>query len=124
MIDFPLRTSPRHRESNRIAYLKKCAPFVENKRAVLIHRPTEVTIHHLGRWGRHMGVHYFCGAIQSGKDKFTFLYEVPEGRIVCAVCEERALQQGLPSSSELTGRHVCVGGVKAISFCCGEADHE
>ena len=68
-----------------------------------------------------MGVHFHCGNVSTGKNKFTFLGGVPEGRIVCARCEEAAIAGGLPSSTYLSGHHVCIGGVKAYSICCGEA---
>jgi len=114
-----LRISPRiHFNDNRIAYLKRCAPFVENKCATLIHRPIEV-VYRKSRLNGHVYicVDYMCGNGACGENKFTFLDAVPEGRIVCASCEQSAIDAGLQTSSEITGHHVCVGGVKAISRC-------
>ena len=56
-----------------------------------------------------------CGNSANGENKFTFLDVVPDGRVVCARCEAAAIEAGLPSSSEICGRHVCIGGVKAVS---------
>jgi len=106
---------------NRFAYLKKCSQFVENKYAVLIHRPISVEYRKDYLNGRtYLSIVYACGNGANGADKFTLLDSVPEGRVVCARCEEAAIASGLPSSSELSDRHVCIGGVKAVSFCCGD----
>ena len=123
MNEFPLKKNSRFFDSNRIGYMKKSAPFVENKYAVLIHRPISIEFFHLKLFGRvpHVGIHYLCGNTSNGdQEKFTLLDSVPEGKVVCARCEEAAIASGLPSSSELSGRHICIGGVKAVSFCCGE----
>lgn len=114
-----LRVSPRiHWNDNRCGYLKSCAPFVENKFAVLIHRPLEVVYRKAHLDGHiYVCVDYMCGNSARGENKFTFYDKAPKWRIVCARCEVAALEKGLPSSSELTGRHICVGGVKAMSHC-------
>lgn len=119
-MEFNLRRSPRiHFNCNRIASLKRCAPFVENKNAVLIHRPIEVAYRKSYRGGYiYACVDFMCGNSANGENKFTFLDVVPDGRIVCARCEAAAIEAGLPSSSAITGRHVCIGGVKSVSFCC------
>ncbi len=96
-----------------------CEPFVENTKAVLIHRPRHVTTHKLGpRWAAHHAVHNWCDSVFTGTAKFTFLAEPPIGRIVCARCEDAAVAAGLPSSSEIAGRHVHTGGVVAVARCC------
>lgn len=94
-------------------------PFVENKLAVLIHRPRHVTIHKISdRWPAHLGLHCWCGNCMTGTTKFTFLDAPPEDSILCARCESAAVANGLPSASELVGRHVHVGGVVAVRHCC------
>jgi len=96
-----------------------CKPFIENSRAVLIHRPRKVTTHKIGeRWPSHISVHCWCGNTMSGTKKFTFLDAPGNGRIVCARCEEKALAAGQPSSDELAGLHVHLGGVVAVAHCC------
>lgn len=96
-----------------------CRPFVENSRAVLIHRPREVTTHKIGpKWNAHIAVHAWCGTTMTGTKKFTFLDAPPAGRIVCARCEDAAVGAGLPSSTQLVGEHVHTGGVVAVSRCC------
>lgn len=118
-----LRNSPRICwNDNRVGYLKRCEPFIENKYAVLIHRPAEVAYRKAFIGGHiYTCISFMCGNSARGKDKFAFLNVVPDGRIVCARCEAAALEAGLPSSSEITGRHVCIGGVKAVSHCHPQA---
>lgn len=100
-----------------------CQPFVENSRAVLIHRPRTVTTHKLGqKYKSHIAIGYWCGNSQTGTTKFTFLDAPPEDRILCARCEEKAVEAGLPSAAELAGRHVHIGGVVAVRHCCNEGD--
>lgn len=95
-------------------------PFIENKKAVLIHRPRHITTHTLlaPRWGPHMAIACWCGNTMTGTTKFTFLDAPPEDSILCARCEDNAVANGLPSASELAGRHVHTGGVVAVKRCC------
>lgn len=102
---------------NKVPWVS-CKPFVENSMAVLIHRPRRVTTHKIGpKWAAHIAVHAWCGNGMTGSKKFTFLDAPPRGRIVCARCEDKAVEAGLPSSSALVGEHVCTGGVVAVSRC-------
>lgn len=99
-----------------------CKPFVENSMAVLIHRPRYVTTHKIGpKWPAHLAVHAWCGNGATGTTKFTFLDAPPDGRLVCARCEAKALSAGLPASADLAGRHVHLGSVVAVQTCCGSA---
>lgn len=100
-----------------------CKPFLENRQAVLIHRVRYVTTHKIGpKWKAHLGIHLWCGSITVGSDKFTFLDEPPEGRLVCARCESAVIAAGLPASSDIAGRHVHLGGVVAVQTCRQTAD--
>lgn len=93
-------------------------PFVDNKLAMLIHRPREVSTF------RHFKIPYiavtnWCGNTNTGNDKFTFLESLPDaGKLLCSRCEEIAVRNGLPSAEQLTGKHVHLGKVKAIRTCC------
>jgi len=96
-----------------------CKPFVENTFAALIHRPRMVAIHRISeKYRPHISVSMWCGSTQSGTKKFTFLDAPPNDRIVCARCEEKATDAGLPSSTALAGEHVHTGGVVAVAYCC------
>lgn len=98
-----------------------CSPFVENSRAVLIHRPRHVTTHKIGpMWKSHIAITYWCGACTSGRGQFTFLDAPPDGKLLCARCEHFAVKNIQPSSFEIIGRHAHVGGVVPIQLCCKE----
>ena len=102
-----------------VVFWKSSLPFVENSRGVLIHRPRYVHMYDLGnRWGRHLAVHYWCGNATSGTKHITFLSEPPENKLLCAVCDARAVLAELPSASSICGRHVHVGRVVAHQTCC------
>ena len=102
-----------------------CAPFIENSRGILIHRPRNgVTFNNLSK-GPHVAIHYFCGMSMASDGKnLTFLAAPPADRILCARCEAIAVANGLPSADELAGRHVHKGGVVAVATCCAAAPKE
>lgn len=116
------------RWDKRDLWWKEAKPFVLNDRAILIHRPRQVTLYNIHK-GPHIGISLWCGNQFTGLKKFTFLDSPPEDRLVCHACEQRALMAGLPSSSELAGKHVCVGKLKAVNTCHihgaaqGEVEH-
>lgn len=107
-------------KSRLCVHWTRCLPFLENRMAVLIHRPRSVTTYKIGNRRPHIGVGNWCGNHMSGAEKFAFLPLPPEDRIVCARCEEKAVAAGLPTSDQLAGRHVHKGGVVAVRHCCGE----
>jgi hypothetical protein len=97
---------------------KESAPFLLNERAQLIHRPRYVTGHQLTNHQPHLAVWCYCGSGFTGRKELAFIDEPPSNSIVCRRCEEAAVLAGLPSSEELAGRHIHVGGVKAFADCC------
>ena len=110
---------PLHRE--KIFPWSSCAPFVENSRGVLIHRPRSaqtITIHR----EPHKAIHYWCGNGVAGKRNLSFLAAPPEDKLLCARCEAQAVKAGLPSAAELTGRHVHLGKVVAVRVCCDQEE--
>ncbi len=95
-----------------------CAPFVENTRGVLIHRPRSGVTFNCHKTP-HIGIKFWCGMqISTSKKNITLLYVPPEGEILCARCEEFAVENGLPPADELAGRHVHKGRTKAVVTCC------
>ena len=97
-----------------------CAPFVENRRGLLIHRPMTVSTHTiLKRIQRpHFSIGYWCGNhANNDAGNITFLAAPPVGSILCERCEQEAVRAGLPSAESLAGRHVHVGRLKAILTC-------
>jgi hypothetical protein len=98
-----------------------CKPFVENSMGELIHRPREVTTWKVSeRWKAHIAVTGWCGNTATRTKKFTFLDAPGLNQVVCARCEGKAVAAGLPTSSQLVGRHVHLGGVVTVKYCCNE----
>ena len=95
-----------------------CAPFVENSRGTLIHRPRRGSTYNVHPGGPHLGLEFWCGMHATGGRNFTFLAAPPEGRILCERCEAAAVANGLPSADDLAGRHVHIGSTKAVATCC------
>lgn len=94
-------------------------PFVENTRAVLIHRPRFVSEHKISdKYPFHLSVMCWCGNSFSGRKQFTFLDRVPSGRLLCQRCEVAAFSKGQPTAESLTGGHVHLGKVVAVQTCC------
>lgn len=103
---------------NIVARWSRSQPFIENALGVLIHRPASVAVRYNAIGGTYLSANHLCGAmVCGGSDKLTFLAAPPEGMLVCQRCEEKAKELGLPSSSDLAGRHVCVGKVRAHNTC-------
>lgn len=99
-------------------------PFLENTRGVLIHRPRGVnTYSHKGK-ATHIGVGFWCGNSVAGGNTLAFLSDVPAGKLLCAVCEARAVLSGLPSADSICGRHVHLGRVVAQQTCCSRSPGE
>ena len=97
--------------------LKSIRPFVENKRAVLIHRPKTVQIIKFLNDRSYLSVKCYCGASFTGKKKFTFLDAPSVDSVLCHRCEENAVEIGLPSAETIVGNHVHIGGVKPYKIC-------
>lgn len=100
-----------------------CAPFIENSRGVLIHRPKSaknITI--LGK--THAAILYWCGNGVSGKRNLTLLETPPEDALLCETCERHAVAAGPPSAAALAGRHVHLGKVVAVQTCCEGASND
>ena len=119
MIKLPLQQRKVFPESYRRTTFPwaSCAPFVENTRGILIHRPRSVTTHTLLRKS-HFSVNYWCGnSANNNSGNLTFMEAPPVDAIVCERCEQLAIEAGLPSAEELAGRHVHIGRLKAILTC-------
>ena len=123
MLKLPLRPGTPYPElyRQRILPWASCAPFVENTRGVLIHRPkTARNITLLGK--THVAILYWCGNGVAGKRNLTLLEVPSEEALVCKRCERNAVAAGLPSASAIAGRHVHLGKVVAVQLCCGPSN--
>lgn len=109
-------------DDERYQYIqwKTCLPYLENSRAVLIHRPRAVATVSKSVISKYpyLIAKLWCGNSMVNSEHWTFLPEPPNGKIVCARCEAMAIQAGLDSSDEICGKHIHVGGVKAVITCC------
>ena len=95
-----------------------CAPFVDNSRGTLIHRPRKGATFNIHK-NPHFGINFWCGmAVASDGKNFTFLAAPPDGRILCERCEANAVAAGMPSADELAGKHVHKGRTVAVATCC------
>lgn len=129
--DGPITKLPLERKANSNQFYTKnrfpwisCAPFVENSRGVLIHRPRSAATFNLHKHP-HIGVSFWCGmAVSSDGKNLTFLAAPPDGRILCARCESAAIENGLPSADDIAGRHVHKGRTTAVATCCNLAGNE
>jgi len=120
MIKFPLKISSFARKN--ATPLSSCAPFVDNSRAQLIHRPREVSLFKAS-WGRHTSVHYWCGNCSSGENIFTFIDSYDGPKLLCQRCEDNAVKAGLPSADSLIGKHIHQGKLVPVQTCCQNKDN-
>lgn len=103
-----------------VAVIREAGPFVHNRAGLLIHRPKSAVLYNLHK-RPHYAVMYYCGnGVTDSGGKLSFMATPPADQLLCEVCESRAVMAGLPSASELAGRHVCVGRLKVIKTCCKE----
>ena len=95
------------------------APFFENPRGVLIHRVRAlVELRCTYRKEPWWIVEYWCENSGSTNEADDGLLFDPGEKLVCARCEGLAVAAGEKTSSELAGRHVCVGKVRPVNLCC------
>lgn len=106
---------------------KRSAPFFENPRGVLIHRVrslfrlTFLPSEHREPW--HI-VEYWCENSARPRDSEVddgLLFD-PGDKLVCARCEANAVAKGQKTSSELAGRHVCIGVCRPVNVCPQHAE--
>ncbi len=100
-----------------VVVIRSSEPFVENSRGILIHRVRHAHIVISEMFGPHLSVRAWCGNSFSSSKHLTFLESPTDGKFVCARCEEVAVSAGQPSSSDIAGKHICVGGLRAYNAC-------
>jgi len=117
MIKIPLDSKRRVIEKNIFPW-SSCAPFVENSRGSLIHRPRSGATYNIHKH-QHISVSFWCGmAVATHTNNLTFLPSPPDGKILCEKCEANAVKNGLPSADDLAGKHVHKGRTVAVVTCC------
>jgi hypothetical protein len=120
MFKLPLRKPKPYKmdghSKNRFPW-SSCAPFVDNNKAMLIHRPREVSTFNLHKTS-HIAITFWCGNSASGENKFTFLEVPPLNKLLCTRCEDAALAAALPSADDLAGQHIHKGKLFVVKTCC------
>jgi len=112
----PIKPRPK---SLAISHWAEVEPFLENTRAVLIHRPRYVSVHQISKkYAPHLAVETWCGTTYTGTKKFTFLDRIPKGRLLCERCEVNAFAHEQPSAESIMKKHVHLGRVIAQQTCC------
>lgn len=112
----PIKPRPK---SLAVSHWSEVEPFVENTRAVLIHRPRCVAVHRISdKYAPHLAVETWCGTTYTGTKKFTFLTRIPKKRLLCERCEANATKHEQPSAESIMKRHVHLGRVVAQQTCC------
>lgn len=112
----PIKPKPK---SLAISHWTEVEPFIENTRAVLIHRPRHVAVHRISKkYAPHLAVETWCGTTYTGTKKFTFLDRIPKGRLLCERCEVAAFARDLPTAESIMKKHVHLGRVVAQQTCC------
>jgi hypothetical protein len=107
-----------HDERYRQTDYEEASPFFENPRGVLIHRVRSLYRLEVSWSSEWWIVEYWCensgrtDAVDSG------LVFDPGSKLICTRCEANAIAKGKKTSSELAGRHVCTGVVRAMNTCC------
>jgi hypothetical protein len=93
------------------------APFFHNPRGVLIHRVRalyRLTFHDYPSWWI---VDYWCENGGRSDDVDSDLLFDPGEKLVCARCEANAVAHRQKTSSELAGRHICIGICRPVNVC-------
>lgn len=97
---------------------RSAPPFAVNKNGWLVHRVKHVTDHRPRATSSvsHSSVHYWC-------NNFTFLDHVeltddpPRERLLCTVCEAKAVAAGLATADEMLERHIHLGEMRPHRVC-------
>lgn len=113
---------PHSHPHEEINVWKKCAPFFQNPRGVLLHRVyTAFTFFKDDGSIQHSHVTYWCRNgtnLHDRRDNEAFTDAPREDQILCVHCEGRATSAGELSADELAGYHVHIGTAKAVRVCC------
>ena len=104
---------------------EQSAPFFINPRGVLAHRVRSLVVltatYYSHPWTI---VEYWCeNSGRTGCDDDGLEFD-PGDRFVCKRCEELAVAHGELTSSELAGRHVCVGVCRPVNVCPEHGESE
>lgn len=110
------RTSPLSGIVHDIELWTRAAPFFQAR--YLVHRVHHVVSFLEDGQVTHIHVTYWCNG--GGGNPDGFCEEPAAKRILCARCEAAAVEAGKPAADLIVGRHVHIGGLRAVRTCCTE----
>ena len=100
-------------------YWLRSLPFVANPRGLLTHRVRYAKTFRRRNGARsHDSISYWCGNNCNNPPQDACFAVPPESRLLCQMCEARAVAAGEKTADELAGRHVHIGKLKAHRTCC------
>lgn len=113
-----IRVQPRFVDQTEV--WTESEPFLDNPRGRLTHRVRAVqTI--IGYKDKiHYSADFWCNGSVCFNSKDQLVSTPPEGRLVCARCEAKAVEKGQLTSDELAGQHVHKGVMRPVKTCCLE----
>lgn len=113
-----IKVQPRFWDSTEV--WAESEPFLHNPRGYLTHRVRAVQsiVGHKGKI--HFVADMWCNGTVCFKDKDQLVSTPPEGRLVCARCEAKAVEKGEMTSDQLAGQHVHKGVMRPVKTCCTE----
>lgn len=96
--------------------IKKSPPFAYSEKGKLCHRPRYAGLHYrINPAKPHLAIDFLCSSGACGKNA-RFSYDT-NGRLMCKGCEKKAAELGMPTASQIVGRHICTGKLKVKKSC-------
>lgn len=103
-------------------FWKACLPFFVGQRAQLVHRVRFAGTFFNRGMIAHSSVQYWCGNFSSLSHATELTADPPNDRLLCELCEAKAVRAGEKPADELAGRHVHKGKLIARRSCCAERE--
>ena len=87
--------------------IRYALPYFKSNQASAryVHRLRSAQQHNIGKYGMHISLHFWCGNHGFMK-KGRMFASVPEGEVLCATCEGRAIGAGIDGPRRINGRDV------------------
>ena len=95
-----------HAEGHVTKRAKLSLPYYQSRRGKYIHRVRYMNQHWRDNKFHHANVGFWCGGLGFPGEKGILMAEVPQGQVLCATCEGRAIGAGEDGSHLINGREV------------------
>lgn len=86
--------------------ISKALPFYISRRGTYYHRVRSMEAHWRDGQLSHISVKFWCGGSGFIGKKGTLSQDIPEGQVLCASCEGKAIGAGMGGAREINGRKV------------------